>query len=83
MPRRKNGPRVIGVYPRGRRWRVVYVCEDGEREEVTYANESEAKSYAEHLEEQLSIPAFDQAIVAYREYLQKKENKEPSIRKTR
>lgn len=82
MPRRKTGPRVVGVYPRGRRWRVVYICEDGAREEVTFATQSRAKKYAARLERELSTPNIDQAIVQYRQHLQAKGNKASSIRKT-
>lgn len=83
MPRRAKGPRVIGVYSRGRRWRVRYVCEDGQREEVSFETKARADRYAARLERQLSAPGtFDDAIVAYREYLKERGNKPRSIRKT-
>lgn len=76
MPRRKTGPRIIGVYPKGRRHRVVYVCEDGKREEATFESKAQANRYAARLEKELSAPlSLDEILAEYKMFLLAKGNR--------
>lgn len=83
MPRRAKGPRVVGVYPKRRGWRVIYVCQDGQREEAPFETKGRAERYAKRLKRQLAVPIeFFEVLEHYRQHLQMKGNRRHSINKT-
>lgn len=85
MPRQQLGARVLGPYPHGRRWRLILIRGDGEKERVLFDSRQAAEKHRRDVEGQLACQArtLDEAIDAYERFLnEEKGNKAKSYKET-
>jgi site-specific recombinase XerD len=85
MARRQEGERVLGPYPNGRKWRVIYVGPGGERSDRFFATRDEAQGAVKAIRKQLNTTSIsiEEAMGQYERFLRdEKGNKPGSVRTT-
>jgi integrase len=79
MARRQEGERVLGPYPNGRKWRVIYVGEGGERSDRFFATRDEAQGAIKAIRKQLRSTAItvEEAMGKYESFLRDDKGNKP------
>ena len=79
MSRRREGERVLGPYPNGRKWRVIYVGQGGERSDRFFATRDEAQGAIKALLKRLNSTAItvEEAMGQYERFLRDEKGNRP------